>query len=306
MKKLIQNLVFFLLPILLVLAVIECFYRVIPNNYTFKDVNLKKKYSETEVLILGNSHVFYGLNPSFFDKQTFNLSNISQTLYFDQLLFEKHINKLKKLKYVILNIEYTSLSQLKDTSEDSWRKFYYKSYMNLNVPIISKFDYSNYFLSSTRPFNKNIKLMSNYFTEGTVIDCDTNGFGINYTKEKRFLNIDKITPKVIKRHEDNLFDFSENIYVIQSIIDKCKEKDIEVILVTMPISKGYSLRVNKFKLNKIIKTAKLFESRNSNVRYLNLFNDSRFTNNDFYDPDHLHTEGAEKCSVIVNAFLKKT
>ncbi|MEA9411857.1 hypothetical protein [Flavobacterium sp. PL02] len=303
MKKLIKNLMFFLLPILLVLSLIECFYRLVPNNYTLKNTNIQKIYDTTEVLILGNSHTFYGLNPSFFDKQTFNLSNISQTLYFDQLLFEKHINKFKKLKYVILNIEYTSLSQLKDTEEDSWRKYYYKSYMDLNVPIISKFDYGNYFLSSTRPFNKNIKLVNSYFIEGTVIDCDVNGFGINYTKEKRFLNIDKIAPNTIRKHEDNLFDFSENISRIESIIRQCKEKEIEVILVTMPVSKAYSVRVNKFKLDKIVKTAKLFENKNSNVRYLNLFNDFKFTNNDFYDPDHLHTEGAEKCSLIVSTFL---
>lgn len=305
MKKSILKLFAFLLPILLVFVCLEGFYRVVPNNYSFKNLNIQKKYDTTEILILGNSHTFYGLNPIFFDKPAFNLANISQSLYFDKLLFEKHIDKFKKLKYVILNVEYTSLSQLKDTQEDIWRKFYYKSYMNLDVPIISKFDYSKCFLSSTRPFNKNIKLINRYFLEGTIVDCDVNGFGINYTKEKRLSDIDRIAPNTIKRHEDNLFDFSQNIAVIQSIINQCKEKNIEVVLVTMPVSKEYSKRVKKNKLGKIIKTAKLFEEKNSNVRYLNLFNDPGFTDNDFYDPDHLHTKGAEKCSLIVNAFIKK-
>lgn len=305
MKKLIGKLIVFLLPIVLVFVFIECFYRVVPNNYSFKNENVQKKYDTTEILILGNSHTFYGLNPFFFDKPTFNLSNISQSLYFDQLLFEKHFNKFKKLKCVILNIEYTSLSQVKDTQEDSWRKYYYKSYMDVKVPIISKFDYGNYFVSSTRPFHKNIKLVDRYLSEGTLIDCDANGFGTNYTKEKRFLNIDELAANTIKRHEDNLLDFSENISVVESIIHQCKEKGIEVILVTMPVSRAYSKRVNRFKLDKIIKTAQLFEKRNLNVRYLNLFTDSRFTNDDFFDADHLNTKGAEKCSLIVNALKKK-
>ncbi|MFH7014817.1 hypothetical protein [Flavobacterium sp. FlaQc-47] len=303
MKKLIFKLIIFLLPIVLVFVFIECFYRIVPNNYSFKNENIQKRYQTTEVLILGNSHTFYGLNPVFFAKPAFNMSNVSQSLYFDKLIFDKHISKFKKLKYVVLNIEYTSLSQLKDTQEDSWRKYYYKSYMDLNVPIVSKFEYGNYFLSSTRSFNKNIKLVNRYFLQGTVIDCDLNGFGINYTKDKRFLNLSEIAIKTIKRHEDNLFDFSENISIIESIIHQCKQKGIEVILITMPVSEEYSKRVNKFKLDKIIKTAKLIEKRNPNVKYLNLFNDSRFVNDDFYDSDHLHTIGAKKCSLLVSAFL---
>lgn len=305
MRKLIQKVFVFLSPILLVLIFIEIFYRIVPNNYSVKNESVLEKYQKTEILILGDSHSFYGLNPVFFDKPTFNLSNISQSLYFDKLLLDKHIDKFKKLKTIVLNIDYTSLSQLKNTDEDVWRKYYYKYYMDLNVPIINWYDRNNYFISGTKSFNSNLKLATRYFVDKTIVDCDKNGFGINYTKQKKVLNIEENAVAAIKRHEDNLTDFTENITVLESIIAKCKSKGIKVVLVITPVSRNYAAKVNEKKLNKIFKCAALLQKMNSNVSYLNLFNDSRFTNDDFYDADHLHNMGAEKCSLIVADFLKQ-
>lgn len=60
------------------------------------------------------------------------------------------------------------------------------------------------------------------------------------------------------------------------------------------------------KLQKIFATANLLEKDNSNVSYLNLFQDSRFVNDDFYDADHLNNEGAKKCSIITNQYIQNT
>lgn len=299
MKKIIYQTVVYLLPILLLLLSIELLYQIVPNNYTLKNKNVQKSYADTKVLIFGNSHAFYGLNPKYFDKPTFNLSNISQSLYFDQLLFDKHIDKFKSLQCIILNVEYTSLSQVDNSEEDIWRKYYYKEYMDLEVPIIANFDPKVCFLSSTRSFSTNVKLIKRYISEGTLVDCDEKGFGINYVKENRKLDIDKIALFTVKKHEDNSLDFSKNISRIQSIINKCNQKKIKVIIVTMPTCKEYSSGVNQLKLKKIIKTCSSFK----NVCYLNLFKDSRFTDDDFFDPDHLHNLGAKKCSLIVNKIL---
>ena len=48
-----------------------------------------------------------------------------------------------------------------------------------------------------------------------------------------------------------------------------------------------------------------FQTKNpKDVFYLNLFDDSRFSEEDFYDADHLNDEGALKCSTIVNDYLE--
>lgn len=303
MKKLIKKTLFFALPILLVLLCVELFYRITPNTFMVKTEDVKSRFNDAEVLIFGNSHTFYGLDPKFFSKHTYNLAYISQTLYFDNLLFDKYNCKFKKLDFIILNIDYESLSELDNGDDNVWRKYYYKSYMDLDVPIISAYNPKTYFLSSTRDFNTNIKLIKRYFSEGSIVDCDENGFGINYTKEKRKSNFEELTPIRLKANEDNSSDFNNNIKRIQSIIDKCEKKGVQVILVTMPVGKGYAQGVNQQKLNKIFATCLAFVKSNRNVRYLNLFHDSRFTDDDFYDPDHLHKDGAKKCSLIMNQFL---
>jgi RNase H-fold protein (predicted Holliday junction resolvase) len=175
--------------------------------------------------------------------------------------------------------------------------------MDLNVSIISTIDPNAVFLSSTRNFNTNIKLVNRYFSEGSIIDCDENGFGVNYTKENKLSAIEASAPITIKRHENNSTDFGKNIARIQSIINNCKKQGIKVIIVTMPVSSYYAQGVNQFKLNKIFYTCLELQKNNDNVQYINLFQDTRFTNDDFYDSDHLHSDGATKCTKIVNNFI---
>jgi hypothetical protein len=124
MKKFTFNLMLFLLPIAIFISLAEFFYRTVPNNYSVKNENLIKKKAEIETLLFGDSHCFYGLNPIYFKKKTFNLSNVSQTIYFDKLLLDKYIKILPKLNYIVICIEYTNLSQKDNTEEDIWRIFF--------------------------------------------------------------------------------------------------------------------------------------------------------------------------------------
>ena len=305
MNTLIKKVLIYLLPLLMVFIAFELFYRFVPNDYGVKYATLPKKYVDTEILIFGNSHTFYGLNPKYFDKPTYNLAHISQTLYFDKILFDKYIHKFKNIKCVVLHIEYTSLSEIVDTEENKWRKYYYQSYMNLEVPSINKYDFTKCFLSSTRSFNANTKLVLRYLKEGTIVDCDENGFGINYTKAKKVPLLKKDALIRVKNIEDNLMNFEDNIVRVQSIIDACKKRGIKVILLNMPVSSYFSEGVNQYKLKKIQETCNSLAKNNYNVSYLNLFKDKRFTNEDFFDADHLDTEGAVKCSVIVNNFVNE-
>lgn len=305
MSKLIKKVLLYLLPIFLIFIALEMFYRIVSNDYIVKYNTISKKYNDTEILIFGNSHTFYGLNPKYFDKPTYNLAHISQTLYFDKILFDNYIDKFKNIKCVILHIEYTSLSELVDTEENNWRKYYYQSYMDLDVSSINKYDCTKYFLSSTRSVNANTKIILRYLKDGTIVDCDENGFGINYTKLKKIPLLKKDALTRVKNIEDNLMNFDDNIIRIQSIIDACKKRGIKVVLLNMPVTTYFSEGVNQIKLKKIQETCNRIAKINYNVSYLNLFKDKRFTNEDFFDADHMHTDGATKCSKVVNNFINE-
>lgn len=305
MNKLIQKIIVYSLPLLLVCIAFELFYRLVPNDYSVKNEAIPSKYNDTEILIFGNSHTFYGLNPKYFTKPTYNLAHISQTLYFDKLLFDKHIDEFKNLKCVVLHIEYTSLSEIVDTKENNWRKYYYQSYMNLEVPSIKKYDLTKYFLSSTRSINANTKLVLRYFKDGTIVDCDENGFGTNYTKAKKIPILKEDALLRVESIEDHLINFDDNTNRIQSIITECKKRKIKVILLNMPVTNYFSEAVNQIKLKKIQETCTIIAKNNDNVSYLNLFKDQQFTDDDFFDADHMNTDGATKCTKVVNEFVNK-
>lgn len=305
MRSLLKKLVSFSLPVLLIFIVFELFYRLIPNDYSVKYEEIPKKLNKTELLFLGNSHTFYGLNPRYFNRPAYNLAHISQTIYFDQLLFNQYINQFGNLKCVVLNIEYTSLSEIVETEENKWRKYYYQTYMHLDVPSIKSYDLTKYFISSTRTFNANSKLIAQYLKDGTIAHCDQNGFGTNYKKSAKKPLLEKDALIRVKNIEDGLMNFTDNISRIQSMIDACKKRNIKVLLLNMPVTKYFSDNVNPVKLKKIQNTCKIITSKNANVYNLNLFTDKRFTLEDFYDADHLDTGGAAKCSRIVNDFTNR-
>lgn len=127
MKRTRVRLFVFLFPILLVWGAVEFFYRAVPNNYTLKYNYMESHAGEVEVLLLGNSHSLFGLNPDYFSRKAFNLANISQTVYFDELLFNRYIDRMPNLKQVVFCIEYSSLSHQDDTNEDTFRKYYYEN-----------------------------------------------------------------------------------------------------------------------------------------------------------------------------------
>src|SRR5690606_38546314 len=120
-----------LLPIILVWGATEVFYRSVENNYTYKNERIISEYKEIETLVFGDSHAFFGINPQYFSTKTFNIANVSQSLYFDELLLKKHIDSLPQLKTVILNISFFTLSVVDDSSEDRWRKYFYQQQMKL-------------------------------------------------------------------------------------------------------------------------------------------------------------------------------
>ena len=300
MKRLYKKIILFLLPVLLVWVLTEVFYRTTDTNYTSKAEHVVKGYTDTELLVFGDSHTLYGINPSDFEMKTFNIANVSQSLYFDELLLQKHIKEHKKLKAVLLNISYFTLSRIDNEHEDAWRKYYYDQQMDLDVPIVSDWSPKKYSLALVRRFDRSFDLMHEFVRLGTVLDCRDNGYGIqdatNIVDDK-----DEITPIIVKKHEDNSQEFDHNIERLKRIIALCKKHDVEVFIVEMPVYKAYFEQLNTEKRDKITAICEDLDASFENVRYFNLLQDAHFVNSDLRDADHLTNEGATKCSKLLSA-----
>lgn len=304
MKRLYNYIALFLIPVFLVWLGIELFYRFADTAYTEKDKQLRTEYKNAEVLVLGNSHALFGIDPSYFEARTFNAANISQTLYFDERILNTYIDSLPELETVIVTISYFSLSQKDNSLGDTWRKYFYKHQMGLDVPIVSNWDVRNYSLALTRRFRKSVELLQVYAEEGTVALVKPNGYGL---QDERDIVADKeaIVPIIVKKHEDGSLDFNHNTNRLQTMITTCKARDINVLLVEMPMYQTYYKALMPDKKAKIVSVLEHLASSNPNVQYLKLSEDNRFTDKDLRDADHLTNEGAAKASKIINAFIEE-
>lgn len=302
MKKFYLKIGLFLVPVLLVWLALEVFYRTVETNYTYKNKALVENYSDIEVLILSNSQAFYGINPNRFTQNAFSIANISQTLYFDQLLLEKHLDSLPNLKTIILTVSYFTLSLKDNTGEDIWRKYFYNQQMDVEVPHIYVFDPRKYSLSLSRKFKNSVETFQDYRKFGTLVSCDAKGFG-KYLKPGAKADTEVIGAMIAKKHEDHSLDFELNRNRLQQIIDRCKARNIQVLLVNTPVSRAYYKNLIPEKVEKIIATCSALALSNANVNFISFWNDTRFIDADMRDADHLTAEGAEKLSKILNEVL---
>ena len=77
-------------PLLLGALILEVLIQNIPNEYSYKKSYLDSNSNEIEVLFLGSSHVYYGVNPEYISANSFNASHIAQTLDYDYAILKKY------------------------------------------------------------------------------------------------------------------------------------------------------------------------------------------------------------------------
>lgn len=121
-------------PVLLLIVLLEWRLAQVPNSHTLKKEYLEAHLLDTEVLVLGSSHALYAVNPSELSNVSVNLSNVSQTPWYDAALLEKYIARLPKLKVVCVSVSYDSFfADLSSTSE-YWRDYFYEHFWGLYSP----------------------------------------------------------------------------------------------------------------------------------------------------------------------------
>ena len=108
MRKFIIKLILVISPFIIIALPMEYFLRQVPNDYIYKSNYLDEHSNEIEVLILGGSHSYFGINPDYFTAKTFNAGNVSQPLNIDFKLLEKYQNNFKSLKIIIIPMSYRS------------------------------------------------------------------------------------------------------------------------------------------------------------------------------------------------------
>ncbi|MCX8473189.1 MAG: hypothetical protein ORN85_06020 [Sediminibacterium sp.] len=281
----------------------ELLLRDIPNDYSFKKNYLNANSNNIEVLFLGSSHIYFGINPEYFSRKSFNGAHISQSLNFDLAILEKYKDRWTNLKYIIIPLDYFSMYSKLEGGIEKWRVKNYIIYYNIST-------YGN-FWSGFEIFNgkllSNILRAKSYLFNGkSDITCSKWGFGTAY-KSKDSKDLIETGKTASKRHtielEKNQPIFSKNIQIINSMIEFANSRNIKIIFITCPAYSSYRENLNPIQLDNSVNIIKRLSAKNTNTDYYNFLTDKTFIANDYYDADHLNEIGAKKLTLKIDSII---
>lgn len=290
-----------LLPACAMLAVVETLAQLYPNTYRYKHNFVTQRGNEIKTLVLGTSRAYYGIDPELLEDSSFNLANVSQVLYIDSWLLKKHLPDMSQLRTVILEVNNCSIVGFKDMGDGpSWyRLIYYNLYMDYPVPLFSKchFEICNYHNAKRKVGH----LLHDIGTNSCKVLCNERGWGTEYAKPLDFTpeTLHKSAVSAAKRHDHtSRSNYDSSMQALEEIATCCKEHNIRLILVALPISAAFREVANPEQF-KYLATGMEYLSNKYGVEYLDYMNDPRFEGKDYYDTDHLSRQGAEKFTAIL-------
>jgi hypothetical protein len=245
-------LIFIAIPIGFAL-VLEVSLRLIPNSYSTKKAYLDKNSEKIEILILGSSHAADGINPKYINGSGYNAAMTSQSIDIDYAILKKYESHLNKLKYIILPIDYFSLTSRIESGIESWRLKDYIIYFDL--PLIS--DFKNHFEITARPVKINLdRIYSYYFMKNPELYYTELGNKDFKTRKKRHEL--KISARVaIERQTCKDFSyFNKNIEILKEIINFSSNRKIHLILYTSPGFYTYRSLMDSNQMNMTVNAVK--------------------------------------------------
>lgn len=96
---------------------------------------------------------------------------------------------------------------------------------------------------------------------------------------------------------------AENKELLCRIAELANSRSASLVLVSTPLTKVYYENMDSIQYQLMLSVASDMVADYDNVIYLNMIEDSRFSNSDFRDVDHLNARGAEKLSKIISDTL---
>ena len=301
MKKFLIKTLVFLAPALVFVVLCEMGLRTRESDYKYKSQWLTENASTVEILVLGSSHAYSGINPAAFSRKAFNGAHMSQDLNYDAFIFRKFAPRMDSLKYLILPISYfTPYWRLEETPDKGRVKNYMLHYGCPDHPHDLRYRVMIY--DGLRP---KMALGSLLGMESPRFFSDL-GFLTDYTFQKRKENWRETGRAAAERHTDGSLDedrFNANLGHARSIASLCEKKGVVLILLTTPTYKTYREHMLPEQHEKMLEFCRLVASGYPNVVYLDLEEDGRFQEDDYYDADHLNERGAEKLTSILDRFI---
>ena len=158
-----------------------------------------------------------------------------------------------------------------------------------------------------------LRKWSKYYIQGkSTMPCDSLGVDHSYDYIRKEADWLEEIPRLVRsQHKPMLADkegelYRANIQRMHEVAELCHNRGIRLYLVMPPVHPEYYKLADKEQLELIRKAVAEVASCWDNVSYHDYFGDTRFTDDDFYDGNHLSSDiGAEKFTKILKEDLFK-
>ncbi|MEO0471882.1 MAG: hypothetical protein AAF206_19810 [Bacteroidota bacterium] len=303
-KRFLIRMLLFLSPLVVLLAGLEGLQRYLPSDHSVKKTQLEAKLSEIDCLILGNSHAYLGVNPAILSEGAYNLAYTAQTFVFDKFLLEKYLPQMDQLRWVIIPVSYTSFaSEAKELPGDFNQSYQFAWHYGSNYGI-KPLSPKRFSLVSLLSVKKAVdRSLAHYKDARPLYECDGNGWWIG---EEKGRNLERNGIDSGNFHD---FYYQEkhittNIQRLTDMISLCKSKNVQPLLVSMPMWRSYLEHIRPERMAHTISLADSIAGAHG-VDYLNFTDDKQFVAEDFFDANHLGVSGARKMSNILRDFMNQ-
>jgi len=280
MKIFFKNILLFLIPFLAVIFIWCFFIFYVSNNVNYKIDN------KVSTLFIGDSHFQKGIADSLLIGSE-NLAATSESFYFSYYKLKKILEHNEQIKNVYLGFSYHSLSNYYDKfisgeySQSISPKYFYM------LPFSEKCKLVYWNLYAFPQYTREIIKTGNYLlsTDNVFI---SSGYSNKYHNTKASIKSMNKRFKFQYYTNNCLNDFSNtNIIYLKKIVTLCKENQIKLTIINMPLHSYYK---NKISQNYIDKYNNIIDDYSLKVLDLNNIN---FSDSSFIpDGDHLSAEGA--------------
>jgi len=257
------------------------------------------KLTKSDIIVLGSSHAYEGIDPKFFTGENcslYNLGSSGQTPMVSYHLLKEYIPLIEP-QYLILEVywgtycsEGNAESCIDVISNDHLNQNYFKMALSSHEPKVINTFVAQWFRQTAgvpeRP-QKEIFNQINHergFTEQTgVVD------------EATLLKLDTARPNVNK----------EKLGYIENIIELCVDNNIHPILLRTPVTTAYFEQLKNYDdvTSPIIDLCDKY-----NVSFVDFNRDStlHLTNRNFADKNHLNRSGVDIFNSHLYNYLKET
>lgn len=275
------------------------------HELSFADEALNRS---TQVLFVGSSHTFQGVDPRLIDKNSANLGYPEANLSICQLLIKKHIARLPNLKLIVIQCEPWSFT----IDSLARQKYNYRTLIDQGVSV----------WSIPLPPKEKLLAIRNTLSGADYPSVTPSNLRGRRIQQSQWTGVAGFKPPTIANRKKTdeqpttkstavlppAVSFESQMQALSEVIQICQSHDVDLKLISYPHTKNYEKNQDSLtwqsSIEQLIQVGLLTEQDVWNF-YDNAIIDFS-DESDFNDSNHLHPDAIPKFCKILNQLVNET